>query len=92
MIIKLFQLINMKIKFKIGDKVLAIKNHIWGLIPMTILRAIRDGYTCQHDNLGNGFFRAKDLEKSTDGRLMRIAKYNIFQRRLDKYRERLFKK
>lgn len=90
MTIKLFQLIDMKTKFKVGDKVLAIRNHIWGLIPMTIVKHMGDGYLCKNDNWGNGFFRTEDLEKSTDGRLSRIAKYNTLQDRLDKYRKRLF--
>lgn len=92
----------MKVKFKIGDKVYATENVVWGMKPMKVT-AITEYESkgkgkgkviirVDHPQFGFESFNQDNLEKVTKSRTLRIQSLLKKKKALEKELNKLFKK
>ncbi len=79
-------------KIKVGDKVFASKNPVWGLDPMTVTKVTEYGVTCR-DRFGiEGCFNIEEVEPYSKARQSLINKLNKMENEVKEYKIRLFGK
>ncbi len=82
-----------KQKFKVGDKVFATQNHMWGLKPMVIhgdINGDKAFVRAKHPSLGIGAFHRKSIEHFTEERQQKVNMILLAQNFVDSLNKEFF--